>query len=171
MPGQRVGDLQAYPVNESCLEIGPAYSHITRRPWPGYVLKVPNTPFQDQVVDLQTLPVEEADPAFVLLCPVRTLCFYVECTQSFRCSDQLFVCFGGQQKGETVALAYQTQSKLCPLGVRAHYTESVASSLALPHSPSLADRAAGRATPNTFARFYHRKILSWWSHFPPVCWI
>ncbi len=111
-----------------------------------------------QVVNLQALPSEEADPALALLCPVRALRIYVDCTQSFRSSEQLFVCHGSQQKGkavskqrlahwivEAVALAYQSQGKPCPLGVRAHSTRSVASSHALVHGTSLADisRAAG----------------------------
>ncbi len=119
-------------------------------------------------LNLQALPSEEADPALVLLCPIRALCIYVDCTRSFRSSEQLFLCHGGQQKGKAVskqrlahwivdaiALAYQSQGEPCPLGVRAHSTRSVASSYALAHGASLADicRAVGWATPNTFARF------------------
>ncbi|KAI2645832.1 ORF V: Enzymatic polyprotein [Labeo rohita] len=36
---KRVGDLQALSVNSSCLEFGPAYSHVVLRPRPGYVPK------------------------------------------------------------------------------------------------------------------------------------
>ncbi len=100
---KRVGDLQAFSVDDSCLEFGPADSHVVLRPRPGYVPKVPTTPFRDQVVNLQALPREEADPAIALLCPVRALRIYVDRTQSFRTSDQLFVCFGGQQKGKAVS--------------------------------------------------------------------
>ncbi len=96
---KRVGDLQAFSVDDSCLEFGPADSHVVLRPQPGYVPKVPTMPFRDQLVNLQALPREEADPAIALLCPVRALRIYVDLTQSFRTSDQLFVCFGGQQKG------------------------------------------------------------------------
>ncbi len=167
---KRVGDLQAFSVSEECLVFGPFYSHVVLRPRPGYVPKVPTTPFCDQVVNLQALPSEEADPALALLCPVRALRIYVTRTRSVRSSEQLFVCHGGQQKGkavskqrlahwivEAVALAYQSQGEPCPLGVRAHSTRSVASSHALAHGASLADicRAAGWATPNTFARFYN----------------
>ncbi|KAI2647963.1 enzymatic polyprotein [Labeo rohita] len=81
---KRVGDLHASSVSESCLEFGPADSHVTLRPRPGYVPKVPTTPFRDQVVSLQALPSEEADPALLLLCPVRALRTYVDRTQSFR---------------------------------------------------------------------------------------
>ncbi len=131
--------------------------------------KVPTTPFRDQVVNLQALPSEEADPALALLCPVRALRIYVDRTRSFRSAEQLFICHGGQQKGkavskqrlahwivEAVALAYQPQGEPCPLGVRAHSTRSVASSHALAYGASLADicRATGWVAPNTFARFY-----------------
>ncbi len=43
---KRVGDLQAFSVSEECLVFGPVYSHIVLRPRPGYVPKVPTTPFQ-----------------------------------------------------------------------------------------------------------------------------
>ncbi|KAI2646588.1 Transposon Ty3-G Gag-Pol polyprotein [Labeo rohita] len=130
---KRVGDLQAFSVNEACLEFGPADSHVVQRPRPSYVPKVPTTPFRDQVVNLQALPPEEADPALALLCPVRALRVYVDRTRSFRRSEQLFVCFGGQQKGnavskqrlahwvvDAISLAYESQGEPCPLGVRAH---------------------------------------------------
>ncbi|KAL0198781.1 hypothetical protein M9458_007321, partial [Cirrhinus mrigala] len=125
---KRVGDLHAFSVDESCLEFGPADSQVTLRPRPGYVLKVPTTPFRDQVVSLHVLPPEAADPALALLCPVRALRWYVDQTQSFRASDQLFVCFGGWQKGNAVSkqrmahwivdaitLAYQAQGVPCQL--------------------------------------------------------
>ncbi len=170
---KRVGDLQAFSVDESCLEFGPADSSATLRPRPGYVPKVPTTPFRDQVVNLQALPLEEADPALALLCPVRALRQYVDRTQSFRTSEQLFVCYGGQQKGNAVSkqrmahwivdaitLAYEAQGVPCPLRLRAHSTRGVALSWVLAHGASLADicRAAGWATPNTFARFYSLRV-------------
>ncbi len=92
---QRAGSLGAV--------FGPAYSHAALIPRPGYVPKVSTTPFHDQVVNLQALPLEEADPALAFLCPVRALCMYVDHTQSFRSSEQLFVCYGGQQKGKAVS--------------------------------------------------------------------
>ncbi len=170
---KRVGDLQAFSVDESCLEFGPGDGHVLLSPRPGYVPKVPTTPFRDQVVSLQALPLEEADPALALLCPVRALRLYTDRTQSLRTSDQLFVCYGDQQKGKAVskqrmahwimdaiALAYQAQGVPCPLRLRAHSTRGVASSWALARGASLTDicRAAGWATPNTFARFYSLRV-------------
>ncbi|KAL0168459.1 hypothetical protein M9458_036681, partial [Cirrhinus mrigala] len=126
---KRVGDLQALSVNGSCLESGPADSHVDLRPRPGYVPKVPTTPFKDQVVTLQAVPSQEDDPNLSLLCPVRALCMYLEHTQPFRRSEQLFVCFGGQQKGNAISkqrishwlvdpihMAYQARGLPCPLG-------------------------------------------------------
>ncbi len=125
------------------------------------------------MVNLKALPTEEAGPAFAFLCPVRVLCIYVNRNRSFRSSEQIFVCHGGQQKGKAVskqrlthwivdaiALAYQSQGEPCPLWVRAHSTRSVASSYALAHGASLADicRAVGWAILNTFARFYSLRI-------------
>ncbi len=176
---KRVGDLQAFSVSEECLVFGPVYSDVVLRPQPGYVPKVPTTPFRDQVVNLQALPSEEADPALALLCPVRALRIYVDRTRSFRSFDKLFVCHGGQQKGkavskqrlahwivEAVALAYQSQGEPYPLWVRAHSTRSVASSHALAHGASLVDicRAADWATPNTFAKFYSLHVEPVSSH-------
>ncbi len=101
----------------------------------------------------------------------------VDRTQSFRTSEQLFVCYGGQQKGNAVSkqrmahwtvdaitLAYEAQGVPCPLRLHAHSTRGVASSWALARGASLADicRAAGWATPNTFARFYSLRV-------EPVC--
>ncbi len=124
---KRVGDLQAFLVEDSCLEFGLGNSHVVLRPRPGYAPKIPTTSFRDQVVILQALPREEADP---------------------RTSDQLFVCFGGQQKGkavskqriahwivEAIVLAYQARCLPCPLGVRAHFTRGVASSWAWRGAP------------------------------------
>ncbi len=68
---KRVGDLHAFSVDDSCLQFGPADSQIILRPRPGYVPKVPTTPFRDQVVSLQALPLEEADPALALLVPSK----------------------------------------------------------------------------------------------------
>ncbi len=175
---KRVGDLQAFSVSEECLVFGPVYSHVVLRPRPGYVPKVPTMPFRDQVVNLQALPSEEADPALALLCPVRALRIYVDRTRSVRSSEQLFVCHGGQQKGkavskqrlahwivEAVALTYESQGEPCPLAVRAHSTRSVASSHALAHGASLAElQSCGLGDTE-----HLRKILQslrWASFFP-----
>ncbi len=69
-------------------------------PW---IPLVPTTPFRDQVVKLQALPLEEADLALAWICLLRALRQYVDRTQSFTTSEQLFVFYGGQQKGKAVS--------------------------------------------------------------------
>ncbi|KAI2652442.1 Protein translocase subunit SecA 2 [Labeo rohita] len=139
---KRVGDLQAVFVNEACLDFGPSDSHMILRPRPGYVPKVPTTPFRDQVVNLQALPLEEADLALALLCPVRALRIYVDRTR-------------GTAEGECCL-----QTEVGPLGGRCHHL-----GVRVP-SASLADicRAAGWATPNIFARFYNLHVEPVSSH-------
>lgn len=77
---------------------------------------------------------------------------------NFRQSEQLFVWFGGQQKGISVSKqrmdhwivdamlrAYQVQDVPCPLGVRAHSTCCIADTSAVAHGSSREDicRAGG----------------------------
>ncbi len=86
----RVGDLQAFLVDDLCLEFGTADSHIVLKPRPGYVPKVPTMPFKDQVVNLQALPREEADPAIALLlraalCMLRRTAEGKGCLQKMTC--------------------------------------------------------------------------------------
>lgn len=140
------------------------------RPRPGYVPKVPTTPFRDQVVTLS------------LLCPVHALGIYLDRTQSFRLYEQLFVCFGEQQKGKAVSkerrshwimdaifLTYHAQGIPCPLGKRAHLTRGLAVSSVLANDALLADicRAAGWATPNTSQDF----IICTWNKFHLKFWL
>ncbi len=104
---------------------------------------------------------------------------YVDRTQSFRTSDQLFVCHGGRQKGnaiskqrmahwivDAITLAYQAQGVPCPFRLRAHSTRSVASSWALACGASLTDIVelrAGRPLTHSLD-----SIAFVWNRFPPV---
>ncbi len=161
---------------------GPDYSHVVLRPRPGYVPKVPTTPFRDQVVNLQALPSEEADPALELLCPVRALRIYVDRTRSFRRSEQLFVCYGGQQKGKAVskqrlahwivdaiALAYQSQGEPCPMGVGLTTHGVLPPPMRWRMAPlwqtSVELRAGRHRTPS------RDSTISALSQFLPMCWV
>ncbi len=88
------------------------------------------------------------------------------------------VCHGGRQKGNAVSkqrmahwivdaitLAYQAQGVPCPFRLRAHSNEKCSVLLGAGSGTSLTDicRAAGWATPNTFAR----SIAFVWNRFPP----
>ncbi|KAI2666935.1 Phenylalanine--tRNA ligase alpha subunit [Labeo rohita] len=150
-----------------CLDITPDHAHIYQEGGgPARLLgqQVPTTPLRDQVVSLQALPLEEADPALSLLCPVRALRTYVDRTRSFRRSEQLFVCLEGSRWG------ILSPSRGWLIGWLSHHPgllvsgssplhRSVTSSHALAHDASLADicRAAGWATPNTL-RVYNLRV-------------
>ncbi|KAI2648125.1 ORF V: Enzymatic polyprotein [Labeo rohita] len=166
---KRVGDLQALSVNNACLEFGPADSHVVLRPRPGYVPKVPTTPFRDQ----------KDDPNLTLLCPVRALRIYLERTQPFRRSEQLFVCYGGQQKGKAVSkqrishwlvdairMAYEARGLPCPLGIRAHSTRGVAASAALANGASLTDICRAAVAPQVAPCVYFPPIAHYGAVFP-----
>ncbi|KAI2668937.1 ORF V: Enzymatic polyprotein [Labeo rohita] len=176
---KRVGDLQALSVNNACLEFGPADSHVVLRPRPGYVPKVPTTPFRDQVVTLQAISSQEDDPNLTLLCPVRALRIYLERTQPFRRSEQLFVCYGGQQKGKAVSkqrishwlvdairMAYEARGLPCPLGIRAHSTRGVAASAALANGASLTDICRAAVAPQVAPCVYFPPIAHYGAVFP-----
>ncbi|KAG1938686.1 hypothetical protein F2P79_017473 [Pimephales promelas] len=108
-----------------------AYSHMILRPRPGYMPKVPTTPFRDQVVNLQALAPEEADPALALLCPLKG-----KALSKLRLSHWIV---------DAIALAYRQQGRSCPLDVTTTYIRSVASSWALAYGASLTDISrAGR---------------------------
>ncbi|KAI2653744.1 ORF V: Enzymatic polyprotein [Labeo rohita] len=163
----------------ACLEFGPADSHVVLRPRPGYVPKVPTTPFRDQVVTLQAISSQEDDPNLTLLCPVRALRIYLERTQPFRRSEQLFVCYGGQQKGKAVSkqrishwlvdairMAYEARGLPCPLGIRAHSTRGVAASAALANGASLTDICRAAVAPQAAPCVYFPPIAHYGAVFP-----
>ncbi len=167
---KRVGDLQAFSLDDSCLEFGPADFSAKLRP--GYVHKVPTTPFRNQVVNLKALPLEEADPALALLCPVHALRQYVDRSQSFRTSEHLCLlrrraegegCLQAEDAHwivDAITLAYEAQGVPCLPRLRAHSTRGVASLWALACGASLADicRVAGWATPNTCTRLFSLRV-------------
>jgi hypothetical protein len=176
---KRVGDLQAFSVHEDCIRFGPGDCNVTLRPRQGYVPKSLNTPFKAQVVLLPALSselsVSRDIDAQSAVCPVRALRMYMTRSAAFRQSDQLFVCFGGCNKGrgvskqrlahwivDAIALAYDCQGVVCPLNIKAHSTRAIASSWAWSRGMSIRDLclAAGWSSQNTFARFYKLDVPS-----------
>ncbi len=99
---KQVGDLQALPTSPAFLEFRPNDSKVVLKPRHGYVSKVLSTPFRAQVITLSALPPSEEDRELSLLCPVRALRIYFECSGSFRRTEQLFVSFGNRAKGHSV---------------------------------------------------------------------
>ncbi|KAL0201654.1 hypothetical protein M9458_004841, partial [Cirrhinus mrigala] len=159
---KRVGDLHTFSVSESCLEFGPADSHVRLRPRPGYVPKVPTTPFRDQVVNLQALPLEEADLALGCCVPFGLFA-------STR-SEQLFVCFGGQQKGNAVSkqrLAHWVVDAItlaCQCQVRCHCLRPPTVCFTLWHpcgAPPAGSQGVGQEETETLRPSCHNPELRW----------
>ncbi len=171
-PGASLPDVHEELTGRGRHLLLPETDLLTPPPSPPSVVQlgVTGVPLVERSVAIASVSLYCLHPLF---CPVRELRYYVERTQSFRTSDQLFVCHGGRQKGNAVSkqriahcivdaitLAYQAQGVPYPFRLRAHSIRSVASSWALARGASLTDicRAAGWATPNTFDRFYSLRV-------------
>ncbi len=161
---KRIGDLQALSISPSCLDFAPGLVKVILHPHPNYLPKVPFSTMNPVVLEAFcpppfTTPEQER---LHLLCPVRALQIYVHRTSQWRKSEQLFICYGAATGlyrhwvRDAIALAYEARGQASPLGVRAHSTRGVASSMALARGAPLQQvcDAAGWSSPHTFVRFY-----------------
>ncbi len=142
---KRVGALS---VSKMFMDFALGLVKVTLRPRPCYVPKVLFSSFHSQVVTLHSFH----PPPFALgedkwlhmLCPVRALKIYVDCSSLWRKSLQLLIYFGAGRRWlatskhsishwvrDAISLAYEVRGLSSPLSVRAHSTRSVASSQAL----------------------------------------
>ncbi len=155
---KRVGDLQAFSVSEECLVFGPVYSHVV-------LPKVPTT-----------LPRSGGEPASTALGGGRSSLSVAVSHKSIahirdphpeRQKLRAALCLprrAAEREGclqtEVGPLDSGGRSLGVPVARRAVPPGGVASFHALAHGASLADicRAAGWATPNTFARFYNLRV-------------
>ncbi|KAI2653811.1 dTTP/UTP pyrophosphatase [Labeo rohita] len=94
---KRVEDLHSFSVSDS---------HVILRPQPGYVPKVPTTPFKIRASDA----------------PSSFVCFRGQQKGNAVSKQRL-----PHWVVDAITLAYQCQGKLCRLGVRAHFTRNVTS--------------------------------------------
>ena len=169
---ERVGELQALSVHESCCCILPGNTGVVLCPNPLFLPKVLTDFHLNQSVELRSLrPSQEADEGQEesVLCPVRALKIYMQRTAALRRTDQLFICFGPQCLGEPVSKArlshwvveaiqqaYRETGKPVPVEVKAHSRWGVSTSWALWHGATLSEIcvAATWSTPTTFTQFY-----------------
>ncbi len=98
---KRIGNLQALSVSPSCLDFAPGLVKAILHPHPSYLPKVPFSTINPVVLEAFcpppfTTPEQEK---LHLLCPVRALQVYVHRTSQWRKSEQLFVCYGGRNRG------------------------------------------------------------------------
>lgn len=150
---------------------------VSLLPRPVFVPKVLTPAMCRQRLDLTAFsppPFESAEEERLhRLCPVRALRIYLTRVQDWRRSDQLFVCYGGKQRGctlskqrlshwivEAIQLAYVSAGESPPSGLRAHSTRGMATSWGYSRGMSLEQicASASWASPSTFIRFYNLDV-------------
>ncbi|CAM4271794.1 unnamed protein product [Leuciscus chuanchicus] len=164
---KRVGDLQAFSVDEACLEFGPANSHVILRPRPGYVPKVPTTPFRGGRPSLDTALSSTRPPClrrqnavFQDLRPALCLSWWEAEGKGSLQAKVVSLDSGRHCCG--LPAARSTMPPCCDGPLHSECGILLGSSawrLANRHC-----RAAGWATPNTFVRFYNLRVEPVSSH-------
>ncbi len=98
---KRVGDLQALSVSEMCMDFAPGQGNLTAQA--SIAPKVLTASFCSQVITLHSFhppPFASGDDERLhMLCLVRALKIYVDCSSHWRKSPQLLVCFGVSRRG------------------------------------------------------------------------
>ncbi|KAL2077870.1 hypothetical protein ACEWY4_027374 [Coilia grayii] len=173
---KRVGEVHAMSSHPSCINFADNDMMVTLLPRPGFIPKVLSTAARQRLVlTAFSPPPFESDEAERIhsLCPVRALRAYISHTQSWRNSDQLFVCYGGKQKGcalskerlshwiiEAIRTAYESVGETPPPILKAHSTRAIATSWAFTSGMSLEQicESANWNSPNTFVRFYNLDV-------------
>ena len=173
---KRVGELHALSVSDSCLRWNSDGSGVTLWPNIAFMPKVLSAAHLNQPIRLaQFIPPPGETGRMELLCPVRALRAYVRATKRIRRSEQLFLCYGGPNKGcalskqrlshwivDTISHAYGADNRPLPSGIRCHSTRSVSTSWAAMRGVPLEDicASASWASPSTFARFYRVNVAT-----------
>ncbi|KAI7798570.1 hypothetical protein IRJ41_007405 [Triplophysa rosa] len=172
---ERVSELHALSVHPACQRLGDEGSSNSLLPIPHScpvrrVLPRSNVSRPLVLESFYPPPHTSAEAARMhLLCPVRALRRYINCTKQIRRTNQLYVCFGDLVRGQPVSrqrlakwmvrlteLAYHSMGMPPPEGVGAHSTRGMAASWELIRGAS----AAGWTSSLTFAKFYSLDVAS-----------
>ena len=176
---KRVSELHALSISDACLRWKASDSGVTLWPNVSFLPKVLPPSYSNQAIELAAFHpppfTSEAEERAHLLCPVRALRLYIQATQGFRRSEQLFVCYGARNRGcalskqrlshwvvDTIRKAYEVAGKPAPSDIICHSTRGVATSWAAMRGVSLTDvcAAASWTAPCTFSRFYRLDVAS-----------
>lgn len=146
------------------------------RPNPAFLPKVLSSSQLSQDIEVRSLySTGEGHRRHSLVCPVRALRMYLQRTRNHRRTDQLFVCFRPDLRGQplskarlshwlvgAIKQAYIGAGVLLRSGVRAHSTRGMATSWASWRGESLDEicAAATWSAPSTFARFYQFNVAA-----------
>lgn len=148
-------------------------------PNPAFLPKRLSAPFRNQVTELTVFHPPRLDSqegsGCRLVCPVRAFRGYLRATEDFWQSDQIFLCFGRQRKGqplskqrlshwvvEVITHAYKSSDCPLPSGVRCHSTRSISTSWVALKGVPLSDicAAATWSSTSTFSRYYRINVAA-----------
>ncbi|XP_069812218.1 platelet-derived growth factor receptor-like protein [Dendropsophus ebraccatus] len=166
---KRIGELQAFSSVEPYTTF--LEDKVLLKFLPTFTPKCPSFSNLNQLVTIPRLPVDltSKDTELASLDVVRCLKIYLQRTQEFRRSENLFISFSGKNKGlkaskpsisgwisECINLSYHINEKDPPEFTRAHSTRSVASSWAERALIPLEQicQSASWSTPRTFFKHY-----------------
>ena len=171
---KRVSELHAFSISQDCVNWLPDGTAVQLRPNISFLPKVlPQSYVNVPVTFAEFRPTTEQTSVKTELCPVRAIKIYIAATQGIRKSQQFFVCYGSEKRGQCVSKqrlahwitdviqeAYTMAGKQLPSGVKAHSTRAVATSWAALRGVPLEDicAAANWSSPGTFTRFYRVNV-------------
>ena len=172
---ERIGDMQALSILPPCLDFAPGMVKVILHPHPDYLSKVPFSAIHPVTLEAFCSPpftTPEQERSY-RLCPARALQTYVHRASQWHKSEQLFVCYGGSNRGaaatmqtmshwvrDAIALAYEARGQASPTGLRAHSTRGVVSSASLARGAPLqfVCDTAGWSSSHIFIRFYSLEV-------------
>ncbi|XP_078517197.1 uncharacterized protein LOC144781723 [Lissotriton helveticus] len=167
---RRVSELQALTIQEPFIQIHS--NRVVLRTNPKFLPKVVSQFHLNQTIDLPAFfqnPQTVAERMLHTLDVRRALMYYIDRTQPFRKTKQLFVAFAPQHKGNPISKAgiarwivkciqicYQKAKRTLTIPPRAHSTRKLGASMAFLGNIPLEDicRAATWVTPHTFTKHY-----------------
>lgn len=173
---KRVSEIHALSVHSACMQFMQGDVGVALKPNPAFMPKVINVIAPLDLRAFYPPPFASLEQQRLnSLCPVRALRIYVNRTEGFRQSDQLFVSWAKPRSGkpitkqrlshwivEAISLAYSSKGLTAPPGLRAHSTRGMSTSWALFKGVTIQDicDAASWSSPHTFARFYKLDVTA-----------
>ncbi|XP_077138947.1 uncharacterized protein LOC143804593 [Ranitomeya variabilis] len=173
---KRVGEIQALSIKDPYLQV--REDHIILKLDPAFVPKVASFKNRDQEIILPSFcdnPSNEKEQALHSLDVRQAVLDYLEATSSWRKDSNLFILFGGKNRGKKasktsiarwitsiISKAYTSEGIDCAVGIKAHSTRAVSASWAERVGASLDQicKAATWARVNTFCKHYKLDVLA-----------
>jgi hypothetical protein len=166
---RRIGELQALDCRPPYCSIGMA--GVMLRTHSGFLPKVPSLANIEKKIEFAPYGIDEdgLDLPERSLCVCRVLQQYLQATAEFRQSTQLFVTYGGKNRGhkaskatlarwvkEAIQKGYEAAGETPPGGIKAHSTRHASASWADLKGVSVLDicQQANWSTPHTFLKHY-----------------